>query len=83
MAKDFTEERFDRKQKKGKLSDLARRGMSKEEIEAEEAALAKAKAEREKDPDKYQLHADEETGRNAPCPCGSGKKYKKCCGKGK
>ena len=20
-----------------------------------------------------------ETGRNAPCPCGSGKKYKKCC----
>ena len=19
------------------------------------------------------------TGRNAPCPCGSGKKYKKCC----
>jgi preprotein translocase subunit SecA len=19
-------------------------------------------------------------GRNAPCPCGSGKKYKKCCG---
>ena len=22
-------------------------------------------------------------GRNAPCPCGSGKKYKKCCGVGK
>jgi hypothetical protein len=22
-------------------------------------------------------------GRNEPCPCGSGKKYKKCCGKGK
>ena len=21
------------------------------------------------------------TGRNEPCPCGSGKKYKKCCGK--
>ncbi|OFI06601.1 hypothetical protein CLOACE_09430 [Clostridium acetireducens DSM 10703] len=21
------------------------------------------------------------TGRNAPCPCGSGKKYKNCCGK--
>jgi uncharacterized protein YecA (UPF0149 family) len=19
-------------------------------------------------------------GRNAPCPCGSGKKYKRCCG---
>ncbi len=24
---------------------------------------------------------DEETGRNEDCPCGSGKKYKKCCGR--
>ncbi|MBO5667338.1 MAG: SEC-C domain-containing protein [Firmicutes bacterium] len=24
---------------------------------------------------------DKEPGRNDPCPCGSGKKYKKCCGK--
>jgi preprotein translocase subunit SecA len=24
---------------------------------------------------------DSKIGRNAPCPCGSGKKYKKCCGK--
>jgi preprotein translocase subunit SecA len=24
-----------------------------------------------------------EIGRNDPCPCGSGKKYKNCCGKGK
>ncbi|MBO5064508.1 MAG: preprotein translocase subunit SecA [Clostridia bacterium] len=24
--------------------------------------------------------ADKKTGRNDPCPCGSGKKYKKCCG---
>lgn len=24
---------------------------------------------------------DEKVGRNDPCPCGSGKKYKKCCGK--
>lgn len=22
----------------------------------------------------------DKTGRNAPCPCGSGKKFKKCCG---
>jgi SWIM/SEC-C metal-binding protein len=22
----------------------------------------------------------EKIGRNSPCPCGSGKKYKKCCG---
>ena len=25
-------------------------------------------------------HVSPETGRNDPCPCGSGKKYKKCCG---
>ena len=25
--------------------------------------------------------ADKKVGRNEPCPCGSGKKYKKCCGK--
>ena len=24
--------------------------------------------------------AKDEPGRNEPCPCGSGKKYKKCCG---
>ena len=23
---------------------------------------------------------EEKVGRNEPCPCGSGKKYKKCCG---
>ena len=24
--------------------------------------------------------ANKKVGRNDPCPCGSGKKYKKCCG---
>lgn len=24
---------------------------------------------------------EDKIGRNEPCPCGSGKKYKKCCGK--
>jgi preprotein translocase subunit SecA len=26
--------------------------------------------------------ASDKVGRNDPCPCGSGKKYKKCCGSG-
>ncbi len=30
--------------------------------------------------DSLQVHV-EHIGRNDPCPCGSGKKYKKCCGK--
>lgn len=28
------------------------------------------------------LKENKSVGRNDPCPCGSGKKYKKCCGKG-
>ncbi len=30
--------------------------------------------------DKKQAISDKKAGRNDPCPCGSGKKYKKCCG---
>ena len=32
---------------------------------------------------KQPVHADVKVGRNDPCPCGSGKKYKECCGKGR
>lgn len=35
--------------------------------------------------DKWRLDkqaVSNKTGRNEPCPCGSGKKYKKCCGAG-
>lgn len=28
-----------------------------------------------------EMRAEQQAGRNEPCPCGSGKKYKKCCGK--
>ena len=83
MAHDRIEDRYLEKQKKQKLADLARRGLTKEEIEAEEKLLREAKEVRAKDPDKYQLAAQKQIGRNDPCPCGSGKKYKKCCGKGK
>ena len=27
------------------------------------------------------INAEKKVGRNEPCPCGSGKKFKKCCGK--
>ncbi len=37
-----------------------------------------AKPEARKDP--VRKTAAEKVGRNDPCPCGSGKKYKKCCG---
>ena len=31
--------------------------------------------------EKVQQAKSQKVGRNEPCPCGSGKKYKKCCGK--
>ncbi|MFH1368287.1 MAG: preprotein translocase subunit SecA [Elusimicrobiota bacterium] len=34
-----------------------------------------------KQPEQQEAHAPDKIGRNDPCPCGSGKKYKKCCGK--
>jgi preprotein translocase subunit SecA len=43
---------------------------------------AKRTAEREKinKPETFKRE-EEKVGRNDPCPCGSGKKYKKCCGR--
>ena len=64
------------------------RPMREEEVEELEA---KRKARRDRE--LQMKHGDEEpaskpvrrkgekVGRNAPCPCGSGKKYKKCCGR--
>ncbi len=44
---------------------------------------SKLEAEEEFSPSKPHqqptIHRGEKVGRNDPCPCGSGKKYKKCC----
>jgi preprotein translocase subunit SecA len=73
MARDSIGDRFAKRQQDQKLDDLAKRGRSKEEIEAEEELI--------KNTEKVEpIQADQEPGRNDPCPCGSGKKYKKCCG---
>ena len=32
---------------------------------------------------KEPVKSEKKVGRNEPCPCGSGKKYKNCCGKEK
>lgn len=53
-----------------------RRLQREKELEEAKQAL-KPKA----DSAKPQQRKEEKVGRNAPCPCGSGKKYKKCCGK--
>ena len=44
-------------------------------IETDKAAKQKEKIESQA------KRGTPKVGRNAPCPCGSGKKYKKCCGR--
>ena len=51
----------------------ARRGPSQGSDMVSEAAAAVEKAK--------PVRAGPKVGRNDPCPCGSGKKYKHCCGK--
>jgi preprotein translocase subunit SecA len=52
----------------------ARRGPSQGSDMVSEAAAAVEKAK--------PVRVGPKVGRNDPCPCGSGKKYKQCCGKG-
>ena len=80
MARDPVEDRYEKRKQRSKLADLARRTLSTEDVEAEEEAIRKGKQQRAEDPERYKLKAGQTVGRNDPCPCGSGKKYKKCCG---
>lgn len=73
MARDPISDRFSQRQKKSKLSDLAKRARGKDDVEAEAELLENTE---KVEP----IKADRAPSRNAPCPCGSGKKYKKCCG---
>ena len=40
-----------------------------------------AKSGKEEEKKKPTRRSSDKVGRNAPCPCGSGKKYKQCCGR--
>ncbi len=48
---------------------------------AERAGAGSATATERKKPQRQPIKAAPAIGRNEPCPCGSGKKYKQCCGK--
>ena len=48
------------------------RGLYPEEIDAEKELLDNTAPVEP-------IKADKTPGRNDPCPCGSGRKYKKCC----
>ncbi len=66
MGKDNKiEERFEKK--------AERERMKREIVSSDDAPLPDTPIE--------QARSGEAIGRNDPCSCGSGKKYKKCCGK--
>jgi uncharacterized protein YecA (UPF0149 family) len=73
MPTDPMAERYEKREHKHKLEELSKKTRTKEEIEAEEKLIKET-------PKVPPIHVDAAPGRNDPCPCGSGKKYKKCCG---
>lgn len=53
----------------------------REEQEIKVAQRERVTARRDGDSSSEPVRKPHKIGRNDPCPCGSGKKYKKCCGK--
>jgi len=76
MAPDPISNRFAKRQQQRQLEELAKRTRRREDVEAEEKLVKQT-------PKVEAIKAQPGAGRNDPCPCGSGKKYKKCCGKDK
>jgi uncharacterized protein YchJ len=74
MAKDKIENRWRKKEDKSFLGGLFKKTVDPDLLTEEEKILAKTKPV---DP----IQSSAPPGRNDPCPCGSGKKYKKCCGR--
>lgn len=62
------------------LEDLAQRARLAREIEAAMPALYRFWQPRRRSSVEPVLRDGPKNGRNDPCPCGSGKKFKKCCG---
>ena len=59
--------------------DVDREALEKRKREQSEMRMSRGRdAEQAQQPLKRE---GEKIGRNSPCPCGSGKKYKKCCGR--
>ena len=72
MSKDKIDSHYRKKEKKSVLGGLSKRTVDPDLLDEEEQMLSDTKPV---DP----IHASAEPGRNDPCPCGSGKKFKRCC----
>jgi uncharacterized protein YecA (UPF0149 family) len=58
---------------------LEERGLKPIDDALEALAVFDGEDEEEGEPEKPAANPNRNIGRNDPCPCGSGKKYKKCC----
>lgn len=72
MAKDQFMDRFRRKQDKTNMNDRVTRQTDPDLLDEEDRLLSET-------PPVEPIQNSGAVGRNEPCPCGSGKKYKKCC----
>ena len=52
-----------------------------EDLKREQVAVPTAASHGDETVKKAPVRVGQKVGRNDPCPCGSGKKYKKCCGR--
>ena len=73
MSKDPIAQRFETRQRQDQLDERARKNRTQDDLDLEEQIL---KDTPKTDPIRK---AATEVGRNDPCPCGSGKKFKKSC----
>ncbi len=64
-----------------KEEEVERMEEERRQRQEQEMQLNKGASGEEANPREPIKREGDKIGRNAPCPCGSGKKYKKCCGK--
>lgn len=73
----------DERERMKQLGNILRKAVHLDRDETEEDGLSEEEGAEEESGSLNSVPAvQRKVGRNDPCPCGSGKKYKKCCGKG-
>ncbi|MEP3563045.1 MAG: SEC-C metal-binding domain-containing protein, partial [Marinobacter sp.] len=73
-------EEVERRRKEELEREMARANLRHDETSAAAPAQGEGEGGQQATPDTF-VRQERKVGRNEPCPCGSGKKFKQCCGK--
>jgi preprotein translocase subunit SecA len=73
-------EEVERRRKEELEREMARANLRHDETSAAAPAQGEGEEGQQATPDTF-VRQERKVGRNEPCPCGSGKKFKQCCGK--